>query len=154
ILYFSIDTSTSFFCDVSDASVARIKCSLVVPLVKPKIDPRTSLSQYGAPKPTNAGTTYTPSVDSTRLAYSSLSGEYLNILKPSRNHCIAEPATKMLPSNAYSTLPSSPQAIVVSSPFFDLTGVSPVFINMKQPVPYVFLTMPSSKHACPNKAAC
>ena len=27
-------------------------------------------------------------------------------------------------------------------------------INKKQPVPYVFFTLPFSKHACPNKAAC
>ena len=36
----------------------------------------------------------------------------------------------------------------------DKTGTFPVFINIKHPVPYVFLISPLSKHNCPNKAAC
>ena len=34
------------------------------------------------------------------------------------------------------------------------TGVSPVFISIKQPVPYVFFTSPRAKHVWPNRAAC
>ncbi len=37
---------------------------------------------------------------------------------------------------------------------FDLTGVLPVFIIQKHPVPYVFFTSPCSTHNWPNKAAC
>src|SRR5690606_9995744 len=130
-----------------DSSVARIKCSLDVPRVNPNTAPFTSLSQYGVPNPTNAGTTYTPSVDSTLCAYFSLSAESRNRRKPSRNHWIAEPATNILPSSAYSTFPSIPQAIVVNSPCSDTTACSPVFINIKQPVPYVFFPIPRSKQA-------
>jgi hypothetical protein len=39
-----------------DSKVALASCFSVVPLVKPKIAPLASLSQYGVPKPTNAGT--------------------------------------------------------------------------------------------------
>jgi len=74
--------------------------------------------------------------------------------RPSRSHWIAEPATNTLPSSAYSTRPPAPQAIVVSSPCFDGIARSPVFISMKQPVPYVFFAIPGSKHPCPNSAAC
>ena len=34
------------------------------------------------------------------------------------------------------------------------TGLFPVFMSMKQPVPYVFFTMPAFTHICPNNAAC
>ena len=33
-------------------------------------------------------------------------------------------------------------------------GLFPMFINIKHPVPYVFLAAPGSKQACPNNAAC
>ena len=42
---------------------------------------------------------------------------------------------KMLPSSAYCTLSPTCQAMVVSSLLCDGTGLSPVFIIMKQPVP-------------------
>ena len=53
----------------------------------------------------------------------------------SRSHWIAAPATKIEPSRAYVTFPSSPQAIVVTSPLLEKTGFSPVFIRRKHPVP-------------------
>src|SRR5699024_8599228 len=112
-----------------------MKCSFVVPLVNPNTAPLALLSQYGVPNPTKAGTIYTPSVDATLFAYVSLSGAFGNILSPSRNHCMAEPAIKILPSNEYSTFPSNPHANVVNNPWSDATPFSPVFINMKQPVP-------------------
>ena len=40
------------------------------------------------------------------------------------------------------------------SPRSEKTGLSPVFISTKQPVPYVFFAMPLSKQHCPNSAAC
>ena len=43
----------------------------------------------------------------------------------SRSHWMEAPATKMEPSRAYSTLPSSPQAMVVTSPFWEKTGSGP-----------------------------
>ena len=42
----------------------------------------------------------------------------------SRNHWMAAPATKMEPSSAYVTLPSSPQAMVVTRPLREKTGFS------------------------------
>ena len=53
----------------------------------------------------------------------------------SRSHWITAPPTKTLPSSAYCTLPFKPMAMVVSRPFSLTHGVSPVFINKKQPVP-------------------
>jgi hypothetical protein len=44
--------------------------------------------------------------------------------------------------------------MVVISLFFDRMGFVPMFIIMKQPVPYVFFVIPGSVHICPNKAAC
>ena len=77
---------------------------------------------------------------------------------PSRSHCTAAPATNTLPSSAYVTCgragSPSAQAIVVSSPFAELRASVPVFSSMKQPVPYVFFTVPGAKHACPKVAAC
>jgi hypothetical protein len=43
---------------------------------------------------------------------------------------------------------------VVSSPPGDATGVTPVFVRMNDPVPYVHLLEPTSKQVCPNNAAC
>ena len=45
-------------------------------------------------------------------------------------------------------------AMVDKRPCSLRTILSPTFISIKQPVPYVFLTMPFSRHACPNKEAC
>ena len=44
--------------------------------------------------------------------------------------------------------------LVASSPFCDCWKLPPVFISRKQPVPYVFLAMPSRKQAWPKSAAC
>src|SRR5699024_11819721 len=115
-------------------------CSFVVPRVKPNTAPLASPSQYGVPNPTKAGTTYTPSVEDTRSAYPSLSVDEGNIRNPSRNHWIADPAIHTLPSKAYSTFPSIPQAKVVNWPFLGWTPSSPVFISLKQGRPYVFFT--------------
>jgi hypothetical protein len=40
-----------------------------------------------------------------------------------------------------------PQAIVVSSPELEVRACVPVFMRMKQPVPYVFFVRPGSKQA-------
>ncbi|MNI81487.1 hypothetical protein D3C73_1381050 [compost metagenome] len=61
----SIAPNISLVWYASDSRVARIKCSLLVPRVNPNTAPLTSLSQYGLPRPTKAGTTYTPSVEAT-----------------------------------------------------------------------------------------
>ena len=44
--------------------------------------------------------------------------------------------------------------MVVTRPFFDSWIFVPVFISMKQPVPYVFFAMPGLKQFCPKSAAC
>jgi hypothetical protein len=38
--------------------------------------------------------------------------------------------------------------------FVEATATPPVFINRKQPVPYVFFASPGAWHACPKSAAC
>ena len=68
--------------------------------VRPKIAPRAFGSQYGAPRPVNAGTRYTPQASPVCSAIASVSRAWLISLMPSRSHCTAAPATKMLPSTA------------------------------------------------------
>ena len=43
---------------------------------------------------------------------------------------------------------------MVTSPFLENTGFSPVFIRRKHPVPYVFFASPPVKQVCPKSAAC
>ena len=74
--------------------------SLPVSLVNPKIAPLASASQYGAPKPVRAGTTRTFDSGEPFWASASVSEEFSKKSKPSLYHCIAEPATKILPSSA------------------------------------------------------
>src|SRR2546427_9705599 len=57
-------------------------------------------------------------------------------------------------SSAYSVRFPIRHATVVSRLFLDAIGFVPVFMSMKQPVPYVFFTMPGWVHAWPNSAAC
>src|SRR5277367_3603697 len=45
-------------------------------------------------------------------------------------------------------------ATVDSRPAADLTTCDPVLTSTNDPVPYVHLAAPCSKHACPNSAAC
>ena len=106
-----------------------------MPRVKPTITPRACSSQYGAPRPVKAGTRYTPPVSGTCRAAASLSEASAIRPRPSRSHWIVAPATNTLPSSAYSTRPSIPQAIVVTRPDCDAAGFVPVFISRKQPVP-------------------
>ncbi len=76
------------------------------------------------------------------------------ICNPSRNHCTAAPVMKTLPSRAYSVLLPMRHAIVVNRLFLETNALSPVCINIKHPVPYVFFTIPGLIHICPNNAAC
>ena len=64
---------------------------------------------------------------------------------PSRNHWTDAPPIKTDPSRAYVVFPFNFQATVVNNPFFDKIGFSPIFISIKQPVPYVFFDWPDSK---------
>src|SRR6187551_2030130 len=120
-------------------------CSIEELRVRPTITPRARGSQYGAPSPTNAGTRYTPSVSFTCDISFSTSADAVIAFKPSRSHCTAAPAMNTEPSSAYVVLPPIFHATVVSSPFSDGTGLSPVLSSMKQPVPYVFFAEPGSK---------
>ena len=120
---------------------------MVVPRVSPTIVPRAYASQCGAPSPVNAGTKYTPSLLSTCAANASISEAFLIKPSPSRSHCTIAPAMNTLPSSAYSTgSPPSFHATVVRSWFFDSIRSTPVCINMKHPVPYVFFTIPGATH--------
>src|SRR5256885_3921782 len=129
-------------------------CAAVVPRVRPASTPRAYWSQCGAPRPANAGTRYTPCGSVTCAASASTSDDDLMIPRPSRSHCTTAPAMKMLPSSAYSLRWPMRHATVVSRLCLDVIGFVPVFISMKQPVPYVFFTMPGWVHAWPNSAAC
>src|ERR1051325_10317533 len=117
------------------STAARATCATLVLRVKPTITPLARGSQYGAPRPTNAGTRYTPSVSGTSAINFSTSGDELIALRPSRNHCTAAPATNTEPSSAYVVWLPIFHATVVNNPFSDGTGFDPVLSNMKQPVP-------------------
>ena len=58
-----------------DSSAARATCPAVVPRVSPTMAPRAYMSQYGAPRPENAGTRYTPPLSATSDASRSDSAE-------------------------------------------------------------------------------
>ena len=108
----------------------------VVPRVRPKIAPRAYGSQCGAPRPTNAGTTTTPSESGTLAASFSTSTDDLMTPSPSRSHCTTAPAMKTEPSRQYVVLPPTCQPTVVSSLCFDWPAAyRPMFSSMKQPVP-------------------
>ncbi|MNP54062.1 hypothetical protein D3C76_1485890 [compost metagenome] len=69
-----------------DSSVARMMWFEFTPRVRPKIAPRAYGSQYGAPRPVNAGTTYTPLVSFTLVAkYSESNASLINFIS-SRSH--------------------------------------------------------------------
>ena len=55
--------------------------------------------------------------------------------RPSRSHCTAAPATKMLPSSAYSTRPADAPGDGRDQPGLRARRLAPVFISRKQPVP-------------------
>ena len=62
--------------------------------------PRAYISQYGAPSPVNAGTTYTPALSFTLFAKYSLSALSLMSFSSSRSHWMTAPPTNTLPSSA------------------------------------------------------
>src|SRR3954468_13131894 len=139
-----------------DSTTARVRCARPVPRVMPTIVPRAYGSQYGDPRPVNAGTHTTPSVSSTDAASGPASAAFVMMPRPSRSHWIAAPVTKIAPSYAYVAGPPSAscQATVVSRPSTGSGHASPTFISTNDPVPYVFFVMPVVKHACPKSAAC
>src|SRR5919197_3146588 len=136
------------------STAARATCAFVVPRVIPMMVPRAYGSQCGAPSPTRAGTKYTSPVFGTDSASGPTSDACSMIPNPSRSHCTAAPVTKIEPSNAYSTFPPGPDAMVVIRPDDDVETSRPVFINTNEPVPYVFFVAPGLKQAWPNSAAC
>ncbi len=79
--------------------------------------PRASASQYGAPSPVNAGTTYTPPVSGTLRATALVSATSSTRPSSSRSHCKSAPAMNTLPSSAYSGpgAPGADAASVVTS---------------------------------------
>ena len=74
-------------------------CALPVPRVMPIRVPRAYGSQYGAPRPANAGTKTRPPESGTLVASASTSDESRMMPMPSRIHCTAAPAMKALPSS-------------------------------------------------------
>ena len=109
-----------------DSRVARTIWLRLEPRERPKIAPRAYGSQYGAPKPVKAGTTYTPLLSGTFCAKYSESWLSCTILSSSRNHWIEAPAINTEPSSAYSGSPLALQAMVVNRPFLEVMALSPV----------------------------
>jgi hypothetical protein len=68
-------------------------------------------------------------------ASGSTSGALWISLRPSRSHWIVAPPMNTPPSRQYWVLLPICQPMVVISRLRDVTGLSPVFIRMKQPVP-------------------
>src|SRR5205814_9085990 len=101
----------------------------------PTIAPRAYGSQCGAPRPTNAGTTTTPSDVGTLPASFSTSTDALITPRPSRSHCTTAPAINTAPSRQYVVLPPTCQPTVVRSLCCDSRGCWPMLSSMKQPVP-------------------
>ena len=132
----TIASTTSRTWYAIDSTTARARWARVVPRVMPTIVPRAYGSQYGEPRPVNAGTTYTPSVLSTDSASGPVSDDSSMIPMPSRSHWIAAPVTKIAPSRAYWVVPSARvQATVVSIPSVGSGHVSPTFSSTNDPVP-------------------
>jgi hypothetical protein len=117
------------------SSAARAMCARFVPRVMPTSVPRARGSQYGAPRPDNAGTKNAPPLSGTLAANASTSLERSMMPSPSRSHWIAAPAMKTLPSSAYAVEPPRFHATVASRRFRDAAGRPPVFMSRKQPVP-------------------
>ena len=118
--------------------------------------PRASASQYGAPSPVKAGTTYTPPVSGTLRAMAHVSATSSMRPSSSRSHCKRAPAMNTLPSSAYSGpgAPGAEAASVVTSRWVERHASRPVCMSRKQPVPYVFFACPASKQHWPKSAAC
>lgn len=90
-----------------------------------QIVPRASSIQYGANNPLKAVTNTQPPLSSTVSANSLTFA--LESIKP-RLFCrnlTLEPATPILPSNAYCGTPSKSYATVESKPCFEITGLEP-----------------------------
>src|SRR5262245_40720836 len=116
--------------------------------------PRAYGSHHGAPRPVSAGTNTTPPVSSTLAASGPASADVSSTPRPSRSHWIAAPVTNTDPSSAYATSSGVVHAIVVSTPSTVGGRLAPACTSTNEPVPYVFLAMPGSTHACPNRLAC
>ena len=65
-----------------ESTAARAMCAMLVLRVRPMIVPRAYGSQYGAPRPTNAGTRYTPSESGTVAASGLHLGRAADRLQP------------------------------------------------------------------------
>ena len=113
-------------------------CALLLPRVRPTIAPRAYISQRGAPRPVNADTRYTPPLSGTLSARMSHSCAVPIRPSSSRSHWIELPALNTLPSSAYVVLPLTDHATLVTRPLTLRTDLLPVFMSVKQPVPYVF----------------
>src|ERR1017187_3929168 len=147
-------SSTSATWNAMASSAARAMCPGFVSRRSPISIPAACASQWGAPRPTNAGTNTTPPVSGTEAASASTSPDELISLSLSRSHCTTAPPIKILPSSAYSRRFPALAASVVISRCFERTNSVPTFCSKKQPVPYVFLASPAFQHNCPNSAAC
>ena len=79
---------------------ARARWARVAPRVMPSTAPRAYMSQWGAPRPVKADTTYTPPLSGTDSASTSHSWAVEMSPSSSRSHWMVLPALKTLPSRA------------------------------------------------------
>ena len=151
---------------------ARARWARPVPRLSPRMVPRAPGSQWGLPSPVKAGTTTTPSLDSTVRASGSMSPGLVDDAqavaqplhaRPRDEHRTLEgigdrrPAPAAGPPSAPMAIwPSVPrsQAKVVIRPSTGAGATGPAFMRTKLPVPMVTLVMPGSKQAWPKRAAC
>src|SRR6266545_598844 len=128
------------------SSVARTTWARLVERSMPMSSPRAYGSQYGAPRPVNAGTRYRSTRSPAASASASVSAASPMRPSPSLSHCTAAPVTNALPSSAYTGPVPRSHASVASRPAAERAIVDPVFTSRKQPVPYVFFASPGAKH--------
>ena len=96
-----IASTTSLVCHAVASRTARAIWPLFTYRVRPAITPLASLRQYGAKRPENAGTKYTPPLSPTVLARSSTSSEEEISPMLSRSHCTNAPVIAIDPSSMY-----------------------------------------------------
>ena len=143
-------------CQAVASRTARAMCALVTYRVRPAITPRASERQYGANRPEKAGTKYAPPLSSTdereRLDLGGGGDQAHLVAHPLHQRTgdgdRALQGVDRLSGRRCGSRPWS------AGPLYELTGLSPVFISRKVPVPYVDLASPSEKQVWPNRAAC
>src|ERR1700694_2286816 len=96
----SMASTTSLVWYAIASTAARTRWARLEPRVSPVMVPRAYGSQWGAPRPVNAGTRNTPPASGTDEGSGPASDALAMMPRPSRSHCRAAPVTKIAPSSA------------------------------------------------------